>query len=218
MNRYYPAFLDLSGKRCVVVGGGQVALRKVEMILDFGGSVEAISPVVVDELRTLSEEGSIALMERSYEKGDVQGAFLVIAATDDVVTNQDIANDARSRGILVNVVDTPGLCDFIVPSYFKRGSVTVAVSTSGTSPALAKKVRSDLQKAIGEEYAILSEITGEVRSRLKRESLHLDSDVWSRALENKAVMDYIRSGDRDKAKHLFAQLLMGNREAFDNAT
>ncbi len=141
--KYYPAFLRLEGRRCVVVGGGDVAERKVFALLEAGALVTVISPVLTERLSGLKEEGRIEHIGRSYEEGDLEGAAVIIAATGDMGVNRKVSRDAGSTP--VNVVDVPELCTFIVPSVVRRGALTVAVSTSGVSPALARSIREELE-------------------------------------------------------------------------
>ncbi|MFO8101241.1 MAG: bifunctional precorrin-2 dehydrogenase/sirohydrochlorin ferrochelatase [Dehalococcoidia bacterium] len=203
---YYPAFLDLRNKRCVVVGGGGVALRKVEMLLEHQAQVTVISPRLCEELERL--EGKVTIAGRGYQKGDLEGAFVVVAATDDPVTNERIATDAEERGMLINVVDVPSLSNFIVPSYLKRGDLTVAVSTGGKSPALARRIRSCLEEEFGPEYADLIAVAEEVRSELKGKGIKVSPDAWQQALEIGELLELIRSGHPAEAKRKLYQTLM----------
>ena len=136
---YYPIFLDISGRKCVVVGGGQVALRKVKMLFEHGANIEVISPDLCPELDKLAENGKIKALRRRYQIGDLRGALIAIAATSDSATNQEVVKEARSGRILVNVVDSAEDSDFIVPSRLQRGNITIAISTAGLSPALAQR-------------------------------------------------------------------------------
>ena len=136
--RYYPIFLNIRGKRCVVVGGGPVALRKVNILLEHEANVEVISPELCPELSQLAKSRAIQVLQRNYNGGDLQGVFIAIAATDDGEINNKVAEEARAKGVLVNVVDDLEHSDFIVPSQFRRGDIAIAVSTAGKSPALAR--------------------------------------------------------------------------------
>ncbi len=165
---YYPISIKVEGRKCVVVGGGQVALRKVRTLLDHGASVEVVSADLCAELAGLAESGQVQAVRRDYQSGDVAGAFIAIAATDDRGANQKISKEAGQAGVLVNVVDDAAISDFIVPSYLCRGDVVIAVSTGGKSPALARKIRASLEVYFGEEYAALVDLVEEVRAELKR--------------------------------------------------
>lgn len=164
--RHYPICLDISGKRCVVVGGGYVAERKVRRLLACGARVEVVGKTLTSVLAGWKGQGKIVHLEGGYEDSFLAGAALVIGATDSEGVNGRIAADARKRGIPVNIVDNPALCDFILPSVVERGDLLIAVSTGGKSPALAAKLRGELEEAYGPEYAVLVEILGELRERV----------------------------------------------------
>lgn len=167
---YYPLFLKVHNKKCVVVGGGEVAERKVESLVEGGARVTVISPTLTPGLRRRAEEGSVKVVPRPYQRGDLAEALLVIAATDDAQVNRGVAAEARKRGILVNVVDAPRLSSFIVPSVVRRGNLQVAISTGGRSPALAKRLREELERSFPPEYASLVRLAGQVRRQLRRKS------------------------------------------------
>ena len=168
--RYYPIYLDVESRSCLVVGGGEVGARKVKTLLDCGGVVEVVSPEVVPWLEERIQEGVVELKGSHYEERQLDGCFLVIAATDDMELNCRIAQDAEQRGLLCNVVDYPQEGNFILPSLVQRGALTVAISTSGKSPALARQLRQDLEQRFGMEYADFLELMGAIRERLLRDS------------------------------------------------
>jgi precorrin-2 dehydrogenase/sirohydrochlorin ferrochelatase len=168
--RYYPIFLKVENRLCLVVGGGEVGARKVKTLLSCGASVALVSLELVEWLEEKIEEGVVGLVGNHYEEKHLEGCCLVIAATDDLELNRRIAKDAEKRGLLCNVVDYPQEGNFILPALIQRGALTLAVSTSGKSPALARQIREDLEHRFGEEYADFLEIMGAVRSRLLRES------------------------------------------------
>jgi len=197
---YYPIFLNISGKRCVVVGGGQVSLRKVKALLEHRASVEVISPDACPELNKLAEDGEISVLPRSYRAGDLEDAFIVIAATSDRDTNLEVAQEAQRKAVLVNVVDDQGNSDFIAPSYIRRGDITIAVSTAGRSPALARKIRTRLEKDFGDEYASLARLIGEVRVEIKRQGIRVNGDGWQEALDLDLLIKLLREGNKEKAK------------------
>ena len=153
-----------------------MALRKVKSLLEHGASVEVISPDLCSELDELARTGAIKAVMKKYKSGDIKGAFLAIAATDSNEINQEVANEARRRNILVNVVDKPEHSDFIFPSYLRRGDISIAISTNGTSPALARKIRAELEQDFGDEYADLVELIKEIRSELRNKSASVNSD------------------------------------------
>ena len=197
---YYPIFLNISGKRCVVIGGGQVALRKVRTLLEHGASVQVISPDLCSELNQLAEKGEIHILNRDYRAGDLKDAFVAIVATDNARTNIEVVEEAKRTGVLANVVDDAESSDFIVPSYMRRGDVTIAISTAGRSPALARKIRTRLEKELGEEYASLALLINEVRAEVKKQGIEVNGDAWQEALDLDLLGDLLRRGDKEKAK------------------
>jgi siroheme synthase-like protein len=206
---HYPVFLNIHGKRCVVIGGGMVALRKAKMLLDCGGNVTVVSPTLSPELERLAEAGEVSLVHRDYKEGDLKDSVVAIAATDARETNQRVADEARQQGVFVNVVDDPGQSDFIIPSYFRRGGLTIAVSTAGMSPALARKIRTRLEPIIGEEFALLLSIVTDVRSALKERGIRVGADAWQEALDLDLLIGLVRAGQPEKAR----ALLLGKLEA-----
>jgi len=197
---YYPMFLNISRKKCVVVGGGQVARRKVRALLEHGASVEVISPDPCPELNKLVETGEVKVLRRRYQAGDLQGAFLAIAATDNSEINQQVIKEAQGKAVLVNAVDDAENSDFIVPSYLRRGDMTIAVSTAGRSPALARKIRARLEKELGDEYASLVNLIGEVRAEARRQGIKVSGDEWQEALDLDLMIGLLKKGDVEKAR------------------
>ena len=209
---YYPVSLNISGRKCVVVGGGQVALRKAKALLEHGADVEVISPDLCPELIQLAGSGELQVLAREYQPGDLKKAFVAIAATDDTEVNQRVVTEARKDAVLVNVVDDAENSDFIVPSCLRRGEVTIAVSTSGRSPALARKIRTRLEKELGDEYASLIHLIGEVRAEVKREGMRIDGDRWQKALDLDLLLELISRGDGEKAR----AILLSNLKSKSN--
>ncbi len=205
---YYPVFLNISGKRCVVCGGGRVALRKVQSLLEHGARVEMVSPSSCTELLALAERGEILLHSREYREDLLKGAHVVIAATDDRDTNLSIVDGARRSGCLVNAVDDAENSDFIVPSCLRRGDITVAVSTSGKSPALARKLRARLEAELGSEYAELVRLVGEVREEMRTRGLKVSEDTWQEALDLELLPALIKEGKIKEARAAIARNLM----------
>jgi siroheme synthase-like protein len=197
---YYPIFLNIKDKRCVVVGGGQVALRKAKMLLEGRANVFVISPNPHPEIIKLSKRKTIHLIQRDYKPGDLKDAAIILACTDVKEVNHKVADEAKKAGVLVNVADNPERSNFITPSFFKRGNLTIAVSTSGISPALARKIRTKLEKSFGEEYASLLSIIGEVRSKFKAKGYRVGTETWQEALDLDFLIQLVRSGQRKKAK------------------
>jgi siroheme synthase-like protein len=165
---FYIACLKLTGRRCLVVGGGEVGLEKVEGLLACDGDVTLIAPDAHPELESLAAEGSIAWERRSYAgPEDLEGIFMVIAATDDSEVNIEVFDDAEKRAMLVNVVDVPPLCNFILPAIVRTGPLAIAISTAGASPALAKRMKREVSELFGEEYARLAVILNDARGWAK---------------------------------------------------
>ncbi|OPY65324.1 MAG: Siroheme synthase [Syntrophorhabdus sp. PtaU1.Bin050] len=161
---YYPLFLDISDKPCLVVGGGKTAERKVRILLKFNGAVRVVSPAISPVLEKLVEKGKISLIAREYTESDLDGGIaLVFAATNNEVVNIRVRKDAAARNILVNVVDNPVLCDFIVPSIIKKDPILIAISTSGTAPLVSRKLRKELAGRITKNYARYARIVGDFR-------------------------------------------------------
>lgn len=163
----YPVALDLRGRRCVVVGGGSVGERKVAALLPQGADVTVVSPEVTTALERLAAAGRLRLLKREFGAADLDGAFMVFAATDDPAVNEEVYRLALQRGLLVNAADDPARCNFYLPAVLVRGDLAIAVSTGGKSPALARRIRERLEAEFGPEYGAWLEILGEVRSRLK---------------------------------------------------
>jgi precorrin-2 dehydrogenase len=164
---FYIACLRLSGRRCVVVGGGEVGLEKVEGLLACDGDVALVAPDAIEPLRELADEGSIRWERRDYRPEDLEGTFMVIAATSNTEVNIHIYEDAERRAMLVNVVDVPPLCNFILPAIIRSGPLAIAISTAGASPALAKRIRDEIAEEYGEPYARLAILLNEVRGWAK---------------------------------------------------
>ena len=204
--KFYPVCLDISNKKCVVVGGGDVAERKVVRLLECGARVVLVGKTMTPGLREMKDGGNMEHVPADYREEHIEDAFLVIGATDRDDVNQRIYRDSRDRGILVNIVDEPARCNFIVPAVFHREDLLVAVSTGGKSPALAGRLRADMEKEYGPEYGILLDIMGNLRERIiarggtsaenKRifESV-LDSDILRHIREEK--WDRVREIVRD---------------------
>lgn len=163
----YMAAIRLTGRRAVVTGGGPIALEKVEGLLACDALVTLIAPQAHTELVRLALEGSIRWHQRGYERGDLEGALIAIAATSDVRLNVRVFEDAQERAMLVNVVDVPPLCSFIVPAIARTGPLAIAISTSGSSPALAKRIKREVAERFGEPYATLAVLLNDVRGWAK---------------------------------------------------
>jgi precorrin-2 dehydrogenase/sirohydrochlorin ferrochelatase len=165
---FYIACLKLSGRRCLVVGGGEIGLEKVEGLLACDGDVTLLAPTAVPALQELSAEGSITWEQREYAgRADLEGIFMVIASTDDTDVNIRVYEDAEERAMLVNVVDVPPLCNFILPAIVRTGPLAIAISTAGASPALAKRMKREVSELFGEEYARLAVMLNDARGWAK---------------------------------------------------
>lgn len=160
----YPVFLALKGKSCVIVGGGTVALRKACDLMEARADITIVAETPADGLKELSEDGFLKLKTKRFEPDDIVGAFLVIAATDNDITNTEIAKTARLNGILVNVVDTPDLCDFFTGATVKRGPLRIAISTSGCCPKISGQIRQELEELFPENYGDYIRSAGEMRT------------------------------------------------------
>lgn len=163
MGQYYPIALRLTGKECLVVGGGEVAFRKAEGLLECGARVRVVSPVLCTELQRLAEDGRVQHCGRDVEEEDLAGAFLIIGATDQREVNRRVGEWAAARQQLVNIVDQPGDCNFILPAVHRVGALTLTVNTDGKSPALAAKIRRELAERYTGAYAVALEWLGEIR-------------------------------------------------------
>jgi precorrin-2 dehydrogenase len=164
---FYIACLRLKGRRCLVVGGGDIGLEKVEGLLACDADVTLVAPDAHPALVELADEGSIRWERREYECGDLDGCLIAIAATDDTDVNIQVFNDAERRAMLVNVVDVPPLCNFILPAIVRTGPLAVAISTAGASPALAKRMKREIAELFGEPYADLAVLLNDARGWAK---------------------------------------------------
>jgi precorrin-2 dehydrogenase / sirohydrochlorin ferrochelatase len=187
---FYIACLKLKGRRCLVVGGGDIGLEKVEGLLTCDADVALIAPVAHPELESLAAEGSIEWEKRVYAgPADLEGTFMVIAATDDSEVNIGVYDDAEQRAMLVNVVDVPPLCNFILPAIVRTGPLAIAISTAGASPALAKRMKREISDLFGEEYARLAVILNGARGWAK--------DTLPTYQDRKEFFEGIVNGDPD---------------------
>ncbi|MCX5996473.1 MAG: bifunctional precorrin-2 dehydrogenase/sirohydrochlorin ferrochelatase [Chloroflexi bacterium] len=207
MNAYYPIFLNLAGKKCVVIGGGQVALRKVTTLLEYGAEITVISPRLCKGLREADCEGKIQVRRRAYQIGDLEGACIAVIAAGNRSVNLHASLEARCNKIPVNVVDDPGLSDFIVPSIVRRGSISIAISTAGKSPALARKLRSKLEGELDDKYAELALLIEGVRREVKNLKLKVSSKQWQEAIDLELMLDLIRQGNSQKARAILLERL-----------
>lgn len=198
---YYPVFLNLKDKLCVVVGGGKVAERKVLSLLNAQAIVKVISPEVTLVLNELFDKGEIIWEKREYQEGDLEGAWLVIAATNNFEVQKKILEEAEKRKIFCNIVDVPELCSFIVPSVIKRGDLVLAISTSGASPAVAKRIRESLEELFGWEYDVYLKLMKHLREQiLNMELPPEEKEIKLQRLALAPIPKYIKNRDIELLK------------------
>jgi precorrin-2 dehydrogenase/sirohydrochlorin ferrochelatase len=198
--KYYPVFWDITEKKCIVIGGGDVAARKVERLLSCGARVCVVSPELVPELAALQKEGCLDYIADRYAGKYLDGATLVIGATDDEQTNAAISRDARAKGIPVNIVDDPQKCDFILPAVVQRGDLAITIGTGGKSPALARHLREDLEKQYGKEYETFLNVLGNLRTKMEKNA-GVGKD-WFDSLMAAGILAFIKSRDVKKVKEI----------------
>ena len=202
----YPLILKLKGHRCVVVGGGLVAERKIGSLLACGANVKVVALECSSAVREHAEREEIELIERAFEPNDLDGARLVIAATNVRAVNEAITAAGHERGILVNVVDVPDLCDFYVPATIKRGDVLIAISTSGSCPALAKRLRQELETKIGPEYEAYAGLLATLRQTLKARVTNSHRRVQAEdAFLNSEAFTLVHEGNMEAAEQLMEE-------------
>jgi precorrin-2 dehydrogenase/sirohydrochlorin ferrochelatase len=208
---YYPVSLDLKDRFCIVIGGGKVAERKVRGLLACEAAVQVISPRLTSGLADLFRAGLLTWQERDYRSGDLSGAFLVIAATDNEQVQQRTYEEAEERNILINVADVPGRCNFILPATVRQGDLTVSVSTGGKSPALAKRLRQELEKSIGPEYKIIADILGNLRGAiLARGRPQAENEAMFNRLLHRDMPRWVQERDWDRVERHIRTVLGGD--------
>lgn len=217
MPLYYPVFLDLRGRRVVVIGGGDMGEEKVTRLLPYGAQVVVVSPDVTEEVSELANDGQIEWVQRPYQSGDLAGAFIAIVAdTSDDAVNQAVSEEARERNVPLNVADVTPLCTWITPSVARRGEVIVATSTGGASPALARRFREILNGECRLEsrhelmdFADLAPLLSEARLQLLDRGIRLNLDHWQACLTDELI-DLVQAGDVERARQvLMDSLLVG---------
>ncbi|MBI5190552.1 MAG: bifunctional precorrin-2 dehydrogenase/sirohydrochlorin ferrochelatase [Nitrospirae bacterium] len=212
--KFYPIFLDITGRRAVVAGGGPVAARKAGSLADAGADVTVISPALCPQMSALVSDGRARHVARVYRKGDLADASVVVAATDDPAVNEAVCADAKDAGALVNCVRPPDVGDFVVPSTIRRGGLTVAVSTSGGCPALTKKLRRDIEAFLGDEYGAYLEFLEEARGIIK-ESVPDEAvrqAILTRLVESDLSVSFRTDGTdaaHNKGRDMLATLIAG---------
>jgi siroheme synthase-like protein len=202
---FYIACLKLEGRKCLVIGGGDIGLEKVEGLLACNGEVTLVAPDAIEPLRELAAEGSIRWERRTYEPSDLEGSFMAIAATNDTDVNIRVYEEAEQRAMLVNVVDVPPLCNFILPAIIRTGPLAIAISTAGASPALAKRIRNQIAEEYGEPYARLAIMLNEVRGWAKGTlPTYQDRKVFFESIVggDPDPVELLRRGDEDGVRRL----------------
>lgn len=197
---YYPIYLDIENRSVVIIGGGNVCARKAETMMNYGARVTIVAPEFTDEIEKWAGEGCLQLRKKTYDESDLDGANIVIASTDDERVNTEIASDCRRRRIPVNVVDVTPLCEFIVPAIVEKGSVQIAVSTGGKSPALARTLKEDLQRFVGPEYDEVNQLLGSLRDGAKKVlPTDVDRKRFFDGIIAQGILDMLRQGRRRDA-------------------
>ena len=203
---YYPVFLEMKERRCLVIGGGLVAERKVATLVEAGARVSVIAPELTTNLAAWSQRESIHAITRAYRPGDLAGYEMVFVATDVPQVNAAVYEEGKSRGIWVNAADDPAHCDFILPSVLRRGALKVAVSTGGESPALARTVREELESYLSHDYVVVAELAAEVRHELRARGIAPEYEKWRQALTGK-LRQLVARGERRQAKNFLLKEL-----------
>ena len=203
---YYPIFLDIEGRAVAIIGGGNVCARKAETMMNYGAKVTVVSPELTEEIENWARDGCLEIRRKKYDERDLDGANIVIASTDDQHVNEQIAADCRRRRIPVNVVDVTPLCEFIVPAIVNKGSVTIAVSTGGKSPALGRTLKEDLHRLVGPEYTEVNDVLGTLRESAKRVlPTDVDRKHFFDSIIARGILEMLRDGRRREAYGAIAE-------------
>ena len=213
--KYYPIFLDVRNRHCLVVGGGSVGVRKTLTLLDCGAEVTVVSPKISRKLTELSKKEPLIIEKRPFKFSDLKDKFLVIGATDNQELNQQIHAESERLDILCNIADQPEACNFILPSIVKKGDLVIAISTSGKSPAFAKKLRKDLEKQLGSEYAVFLELMGAIRKKLlaKDHEPEVHKPIFEELI-NRGLIEMIKDR-REKDVNLLLLEVLGEGYIFE---
>jgi precorrin-2 dehydrogenase/sirohydrochlorin ferrochelatase len=203
----YPIFIEAKGRRVLVIGGGHVGAEKVRGLLAAEAEVTIVSPELVDELREYVEAGRVKHIARMYEASDLAGAWeWVMVATDDGAINAEVAHAAKAHGLWVNAADDPKHCDFILPAVVRKGKITLAASTSGASPALARRLREELDAYLTEDMPALADLLAEVRADMRQAGLKVENDRWQQAIDERLRVLLAQRKYRQARAHLVAGL------------
>ncbi|MBF7084534.1 bifunctional precorrin-2 dehydrogenase/sirohydrochlorin ferrochelatase [Desulfallas sp. Bu1-1] len=209
---FYPVFLNLVNKKCLVVGGGNVAERKVSALVRCGAEVTVVSPSLTPILQEMVKRGQISYRRGFYQSSDLDGVYLVISATNDEQTNGIIAGDCSSRNIMINVVDDPTRCSFFVPSVVHRGALKLAISTGGKSPKLAKIIRESLEKEFGPQFEEFVNFIGDMRERVISEVADpRKRNQILKHLVDDHTLELVKQGDLQQAKERVKHVYHRNR-------
>ncbi|MBW1692674.1 MAG: bifunctional precorrin-2 dehydrogenase/sirohydrochlorin ferrochelatase [Deltaproteobacteria bacterium] len=213
--RYYPIYLDVQNRHCLVVGGGSVGARKISTLLDCGASVTVVGPRISAKLNELAKKTTLIIKKKPFQFSDLKDKFLVIGATDNQELNQQIHAEAERLGILCNIADRPEACNFILPSIVKKGDLVIAISTSGSSPAFAKKLRKDFEKQFGNEYAAFLELMGAIRKKLlaKNHKPEVHKPLFEQLI-NRGLVEMIKDR-RNKDINLLLHEILGEGYIFE---
>ncbi len=206
---FYPMFVDIEGRRCLVVGGGPIGTEKAQKLIEHGASIRLVAPTITDELRDMVDHGQIAEYHaRAYDPSDLDGCFLVISGTNLDAINRMVWQDAEAAGVICNIVDVPILCNFIVPSIVRRGELAVAISTGGASPVVAKHIRREIAATYGPEWEALVDLLRELRDELKLRYLDMPSrrDAVERLMATDVVAR-LADGDSEAVRALVRETL-----------
>jgi siroheme synthase-like protein len=182
----YPIFIEAKGRRVLVIGGGHVGAEKVRGLLNAEADITVVSPALIDELRAHLEAGRIKHIPRAYTESDLDGGWeWVMVATDDGGVNAEVREACRRRGTWVNAADDPANCDFILPAVVRSGKITLAASTSGASPALARRLREELEAYLTEDMPALADLLAEVRQEVRARGIKVENDTWQQAIDER---------------------------------
>jgi len=208
MTTYYPIYLELRNQPCIVIGGGKIAEGKVEGLLATGATVTIVSPDLTSHLHTLVEQNQVAHIARTYQQGDLTGAFMVICATDQTEINHQVWQEALANQQLVNVVDDTPRCNFIAPAILRKGDLNIAISTGGKAPALAVRLKERLQKEIGPQYERFLELSGQLREPLTRNIPDFETrkKLWYELVDSD-VLNLIANGNEAAALDLISDVV-----------
>lgn len=210
---YYPIFVEMKDRACLVIGGGREAQRKVEGLLAAEGRVTVVAPKLTRDLQRRLAAGEIDCERREYREGDLEGYDVCMVATDNGEVNAEVAAEGKRRRVWVNAADDPTNCDFILPSVIRRGSITIAASTGGGSPALARRLREELEAYLTEEMPALADLLAEVRTELRAQGIVPDPEVWQKAIDEELRVLIAQRKHRQAKARLLASLGVGEAVA-----